>query len=128
MLKKEIAQINWEKYSATQIKTLVRGLNPIMGAYTFLKEKKIKIWNVDVINEEELINLDEQWRTYKYRLEELEAGTILISDEKIGLFIKAKDGIISVNEIQGENARRMNIKDYLRGNNLPVGEILEFVK
>jgi methionyl-tRNA formyltransferase len=128
MLKKEIAQINWEKYSATQIKNLVRGLNPIMGAYTFLKEKKIKIWNVDVINEEELINLDEQWRTYKYRLEELEAGTILISDEKIGLFIKAKDGIISVNEIQGENARRMNIKDYLRGNNLPVGEILEFVK
>ena len=111
MLKKEIAQINWEKYSATQIKNLVRGLNPIMGAYTFLKEKKIKIWNVDVINEEELINLDEQWRTYKYRLEELEAGTILISDEKIGLFIKAKDGIISVNEIQGENARRMNIKD-----------------
>ena len=128
MLKKEIAQINWEKYSATQIKNLVRGLNPIMGAYTFLKEKKIKIWNVDVINEEELINLDEKWRTYKYRLEELEAGTILISDEKIGLFIKAKDGIISVNEIQGENARRMNIKDYLRGNNLPVGEILEFVK
>ena len=128
MLKKEIAQINWEKYSATQIKNLVRGLNPIMRAYTFLKEKKIKIWNVDVINEEELINLDEQWRTYKYRLEELEAGTILISDEKIGLFIKAKDGIISVNEIQGENARRMNIKDYLRGNNLPVGEILEFVK
>lgn len=128
MLKKEIAQINWKKYSATQIKNLVRGLNPIMGAYTFLKEKKIKIWNVDVINEEELINLDEQWRTYKYRLEELEAGTILISDEKIGLFIKAKDGIISVNEIQGENARRMNIKDYLRGNNLPVGEILEFVK
>lgn len=128
MLKKEIAQINWEKYSATQIKNLVRGLNPIMGAYTFLKAKKIKIWNVDVINEEELINLDEQWRTYKYRLEELEAGTILISDEKIGLFIKAKDGIISVNEIQGENARRMNIKDYLRGNNLPVGEILEFVK
>ena len=128
MLKKEIAQINWEKYSATQIKNLVRGLNPIMGAYTFLKEKKIKIWNVDVINEEELINLDEQWRTYKYRLEELEAGTILISDEKIGLFIKAKDGIISVNEIQGENARRINIKDYLRGNNLPVGEILEFVK
>lgn len=128
MLKKEIAQINWEKYSATQIKNLVRGLNPIMGAYTFLKEKKIKIWNVDVINEEELINLDEQWRTYKYRLEDLEAGTILISDEKIGLFIKAKDGIISVNEIQGENARRMNIKDYLRGNNLPVGEILEFVK
>ena len=128
MLKKEIAQINWEKYSATQIKNLVRGLNPIMGAYTFLKEKKIKIWNVDVINEEELINLDEQWRTYKYRLEDLEAGTILISDEKIGLFIKAKDGIISVNETQGENARRMNIKDYLRGNNLPVGEILEFVK
>ena len=55
----------------------------------------------------------------------MQPGTILISDEKIGLLIKAKDGTISVKEIQGENAKKMNIKDYLRGNKLEVGEILE---
>lgn len=125
MLKKEIAQIKWDEYSAIQIKNLVRGLNPIMGAYTFFKDKKIKLWNVDVIDEDEIVLLDKQWENYKYRLKDLEAGTILISDEKIGLIIKSKDGIIKVNEIQGENAKKMKIEEYLRGNKLTVGEILQ---
>lgn len=125
MLKKEIAQIKWDEYSAIQIKNLVRGLNPIMGAYTFVKDKKIKLWNVDVIDEDEIVLLDKQWENYKYRLKDLEAGTILISDEKIGLIIKSKDGIIKVNEIQGENAKKMKIEEYLRGNKLTVGEILQ---
>ena len=35
MLNKEMAKIDWNK-SALEIKNLVRGLNPIMGAYSFL--------------------------------------------------------------------------------------------
>ena len=125
MLKKEMAKIDWENKDAVQIKNLVRGLNPIMGAYTFFKEKKIKFWSVEVVKEEEFILLDKQWEEYKYKLATMEAGTILLSDEKIGLFIKANNGIIKVNEIQGENAKKMNISDFLRGNKLEVGVILE---
>ena len=36
MLSKDMAKINWQEQSAEQIKNLVRGLNPIMGAYTFV--------------------------------------------------------------------------------------------
>lgn len=124
MLTKEIAKINWENSNALQIKNLVRGLNPVMGAYTFYKEKKIKLWNVDMMSYKEFMSINEKWKDYESRLEKIEAGTIVTSDEKIGLIIKAKDGFIKVNEIQGENAKKMSSKDYLRGNKLDVGEIL----
>ena len=39
--------------------------------------------------------------------------------------IKAKEGIIKVLEIQGENAKRMSVQDFLRGNNIEVGAKFE---
>ena len=39
--------------------------------------------------------------------------------------IITKDGILKVLEIQGENAKRMNVQDFLRGNNIEVGAKLE---
>ena len=50
-------------------------------------------------------------------------GTILFSDEKQGLFVKAKDGILQVLELQAENARKMKTEEFLRGNKLSVGSI-----
>ena len=55
----------------------------------------------------------------------LKNGTVLISNSKDGLFIKTKDGILKVLEIQGENARRMPIQDFLRGNNIQEFEVFE---
>ena len=109
MLNKDMAKINWEKQTANEIKNLVRGLNPIMGAYTFLNGKKIKLWNVKVekIDEKQQKNIPN--------------GTVILSDSKIGLKIKANGGIITVIEIQGENAKRMNVTDYLRGNSILEG-------
>ena len=57
--------------------------------------------------------------------ENVENGTILKSNSKDGLYIKAKDGIIKVLEIQAENAKKMNIGDFLRGNTLEVGKKFE---
>ena len=37
MLSKEMAKIDWDTKTAQDIKNLVRGLNPIMGAYTYLR-------------------------------------------------------------------------------------------
>ena len=36
-----MAKIDWQNQTAEQIKNLIRGLNPIMGAYTFLDGKKL---------------------------------------------------------------------------------------
>ena len=123
MLKKEMARIDWQNSSANQIKNLIRGLNPIMGAYSLLNGKKIKFWRAEVITEEELIKLFPEMQEYSYKLKNIEPGTVLFSDSKYGLYIKAKDGILKITEIQGENAKKMNINDFLRGNEISVGSI-----
>ena len=116
MLNKDMAKIDWENKSAIEIKNLVRGLNPIMGAYTFWNGKKIKFWKVDIAKENEIM-VD--------NLETLKNGTVVVSNPKDGLYIKTKKGIIKVLEIQGENAKRMPIGDFLRGNNISEFEIFE---
>ena len=116
MLSKDMAKIDWENKSAQEIKNLVRGLNPIMGAYAFLNGSKIKFWKVDVAKN---IGYDED------NIKIFKNGTVLISDQKDGLFIKTEKGILSVLEIQGENAKRMSINDFLRGNQINEFEVFE---
>lgn len=112
MLNKDMAKIDWENQTAQEIKNLVRGLNPIMGAYTFLDGKKVKFWKVDMVEDVFTEN------------EKVKNGTVILVDKKKGIFIKTKKGVLKVIEIQGENAKRMMIQDYLRGN--PVGEFEVF--
>lgn len=116
MLDKQMAKIDWEEKSAIEIKNLVRGLNPIMGAYTFLNGKKIKFWKVAIATKKEIM---------AEGMEILKNGTVIVSDQRDGLFVKAKDGIIKVLEIQGENAKRMPIGDFLRGNQINEFEVFE---
>ena len=113
MLDKKMAKIDWENKSAIEIKNLVRGLNPIMGAYSFLNGKKIKFWNVAIATNKEM------------PAEGLKNGTVILSNPKDGLFIKTKEGIIKVLEIQGENAKRMPIQDFLRGNKIEEYSVFE---
>ena len=116
MLNKEMAKIDWENKTAEEIKNLVRGLNPIMGAYTFLNGTKIKFWKVSIATEDELITDN---------IEIMRNGTVIISDQKDGLFIKTKNGILKVLEIQGENAKKMSIGDFLRGNQIQEFDVFE---
>ncbi len=122
MLKKDIGKIDWNNKTAKEIKNLVRGLNPIMGAYTFLNGKKFKFWAVEDIEAKKLnVEIDKPIEN----LDNLNLGTIIISNQKQGLFIKAKNGIIKVLEIQGENAKKMSTQDFLRGNNIKEGNVFE---
>ena len=112
MLDKQMAKIDWKNKTAKEVKNLVRGLNPIMGAYSNLDGKKIKFWKVQILDENQ-------------GLTDKEPGTVLLADSKQGLHIKTKDKAISVLEIQGENAKRMNIGEYLRGNHIDIGSKFE---
>lgn len=115
MLDKSMAKIDWENKTALEIKNLVRGLNPIMGAYTFLNSKKIKFWKVDVAKD---IFADGD-------MEFMKNGTVIVSDKRDGIYIKTKDGILKVLEVQGENAKKMPIQDYLRGNQINEFDVFE---
>ena len=124
MLEKEMAKIDWSKTSR-EIKNLVRGLNPIMGAYSFLDGKKIKFWKIDIITIEELEKIFPEIKEYESRMKKLEPGTIAFADNKKGIFIKTGDSFIKVLELQGENAKKMDYRSFLNGNKLQAGEIFE---
>ncbi len=109
MLTKEMAKIDWENQNSVQIKNLIRGLNPIMGAYTIINEKKVKIWKAKII---------EKSMDYLKNADNFKPGEIIYAKDKIGLFIKTKDGTLSILELQPENSKRMSFGDFLRGNNL----------
>ncbi len=131
MLDKEMARINWNE-SAIKIKNLVRGLNPIMGAYTFIDGKKLKIWKVqahdnangnnknnsnnnDDTNTNPISKLDSSDLS---NIQEKQNGEIIVADNKKGLFIKTGEGIIEVLEVQGENGKKMDAKSFLNGNQI----------
>ena len=117
MLNKEMAKIDWENKTAKEIKNLVRGLNPIMGAYTFFNGKKIKFWKVDLAKTTEIM-IDNSINIIKN-------GTVIVSDQKDGIFIKTKSGILKVLEIQAENSRKMTIQEFLRGNRIEQFDVFE---
>lgn len=110
MITKQMAKIDWQKQTSQEVKNLIRGLNPFMGAYCNLGQKKVKFWKVEIVQES--IH------------ETAEPGEVLMADNKKGLWVKTKDGAISVLEIQGENARKMSIQEFLRGNQMKIGEKL----
>ena len=118
MLSKDMSKIEWKNKTAKEIKNLVRGLNPIMGAYSMFNGKKIKFWKVDALDENDI---EVKNILGDIDLESEKAGNVLLADSKRGLFIKTINGILSVQEIQGENARKMSINDFLRGTSMENG-------
>lgn len=125
MLEKSQAKIDWESKTAEEIKNLVRGLNPIIGAYAVLNQKKIKFWKVDKLSIDEFINKYPEFKEYEYRFLEIDPGTVLYIDKKEAIYIMAKEGILKVLEIQGENAKRMSTPEFLRGNKIEVVDKFE---
>jgi len=123
MLNKEMALIDWENSDANKIHNLIRGLNPIIGAYSYIDGKKIKFWKSKVLTKEEFFSYKTEFEEYEAKFNNLVPGTILIADDKDGLYIKANGGVLKILEIQGENAKRMPTADFLRGNHLIAGMI-----
>lgn len=93
----ETCEINWEK-SVEEIYNLIRGLSPYPAAFTFLKEKKAKIFKA----EKEIAK------------NAVFPGTI-VSDNKSFLKFAARNGYISVKEIQLEGKKKIDVEDFLRG-------------
>lgn len=107
MLRKELGLIDFTK-SAVEIERLIRGLNPWPSAYTGYKGKTLKIWDATVINEDK----------------PGEAGQI-VEVTKNSLIVKTGDGLLSLEEVQLEGKKRMEIDAFLRGNMVEIGTKLE---
>lgn len=95
----ETCEINWSENVET-IYNFIRGLSPYPAAFTFLNDKKLKIFRA----EKELVKTEESPTDKPY-----------ITDHKTYVKFRAKDGFISLKEIQLEGKRKMTIEEFLRG-------------
>lgn len=99
---KETCRINWEKPSE-EIINFVRGLSPYPAAWTILNEKQYKIFRI---------------QNSKLQSQNSKLPGDIETDNKNYLYIKTADDWISVEEIQAEGKKRMNIQEFFRGNKI----------
>ena len=125
MLNKEMAKIDWENKTAEEIKNLVRGLNPTMGAYSKLNGKKIKIWKTDNLEISEFMEQYPEFKNHISIFNNITGGTIIHLNQKEGLYVKAKNSVLLIKEVQAENSKKMPVQDFLRGNKVELGEAFE---
>jgi len=103
MLKKNDGRMNW-KLPAESLEAFIRGMTPWPGAFTFHETKRLKFFKARTI----VMDTDAS------------PGTVIkgFPDE---LWISTGKGVLSVLEIQGESGKRLLIKEFLRGYQLPPG-------
>lgn len=93
----ETCKIDWSK-TAEEIHNLIRGLSPYPAAFTFLDEKKLKVFSA-----KKEINTPQ-----------VNPG-LFETDGKTFLRYACADGYIHLLELQLEGKKKMKIEDFLRG-------------
>ena len=101
MFNNENRKINWN-LSAKNIHDLIRGLSPWPTAFFTMDEKTIKVYKSSYTNDNS----------------NYEPGYVIKANNE-GIFVKAKDGIVILKEIQMPGKKKMTVEAYLRGNKFP---------
>ena len=94
--------------SVQNVHNLIRGSNPHPGATTFLRGKKIKIWNSHIISE---------------NIKQSRPGEILQLVPQ-GIIIAAADGCIIAEKLQIEGGKKVSAVDFVNATGMIVGEII----
>lgn len=106
MIYRDTGKIVWNR-PCRDIINLVRGIGPL-GAYTMYKREKLKVYKAKSLT-----------ATNNYK-----AGEIVMVNKE-GIFVNAADGCIVIEELQFPGKKRMHVRDYLLGNSIDEGIILE---
>lgn len=107
MLTKDLGQIRWSQ-PAPEIERLVRGLNSWPSAYTDWEGKVMKIWQADVLEEDE----------------DAAPGTIT-KVSKDAFYVQTGAGQLKVKELQIPGKKRMDAGSFLRGYQVKEGTVLK---
>jgi len=102
MLSKKEGQIPWTRTSF-ELDCFVRGMTPWPGAYTFISDKRLKVYKIEVMDHSPGI-----------------IPGMVIRSTNGKLIVQAGKGAVSILEIQGASGKRMPVADFLRG--FPINE------
>ncbi len=108
-IERELEKIDWTK-SSEKILNLIRGLNPIPGAYSFLNGEIFKIWKATEFSEKSYDGV---------------SGEIVEIFNKKGFVVKTANSAVLVTEVQAKGGKKMACSDYMRGHSIVAGTILQ---
>ncbi len=107
MIKKENAKIDWNK-SSTEISCLVRGFYPWPIAFSEYENVIMKVYEVEVLKE---------------KSDKAPGSIIKVTAE--GIKVASKDGVILIKKIQFPGKKAIEVKEYIKGNNIKEGITLK---
>lgn len=103
---REIGEIKWSA-SARDIHNLVRGTNPWPGAYSYIKNERMRVWKTRIIDEENITGN--------------KPGTVL-DVVKEGFLVQTGKGTLLIMEVQCDNAKHMTVNQYICGHLISTGD------
>lgn len=106
MLKKEDGHIDWTR-SAKALDSLIRGVNPWPGAFTFLSHKRLKIFRAEPKD-----------------VQVQEKPGIVVDGFPGDLEVAAGKGVLRLKELQLESGKRLSVDAFVRGCPIPPGTLL----
>jgi len=106
VIDKSLGNIDWSR-DAKSITDLIRGLDPVPGAYSYLNGEMIKIWAAETSEHKG------------------SAGEVVYTDKKKGFAVAANGGSVFVKQVQAKGGKRMSAADYMRGHEIKVGDRFE---
>ncbi|CAN5550189.1 methionyl-tRNA formyltransferase [soil metagenome] len=110
MLTKEEGRINWESHAAT-IKNHIRGFQPFPTTFTTFQGKKLTIWKSEVVSS--AVNNEQQTT---------DNGLILEAKGDDLIVACGNETALKITELQIEGKKRMNVRDFLNGVKISIGE------
>lgn len=109
MLTKEAGRINWESRAAT-INNHIRGFQPFPTSFTFYQSKKLTIWKASEVSD------------FKFQVSSF--GAVLGAKGDDLIVACGNETALKIVELQLEGKKRMNVRDFLNGVKITVGEKL----
>lgn len=98
---RETCEIRWD-HPGEDIRNFVRGLSPYPGAWTIIDGRMFKVFKVSLAQVNDALKNPGEW----------------ITDNKNYLYVKSRDGWLSIDTLQPEGKKKMSIEEYFRGNKL----------
>ncbi len=118
MLDKAMGKIDWSE-SAEHIDRMVRGLTSWPGAYTYCREKMLKIWACAPVTG----SMDDNDAMGAVTSDTAVSGQI-VSIGKNDFLVQTGAGLLRILSVQSEGKKRMSVHDFLLGFPLKAGEML----
>ncbi len=119
-LQKSMGRIDWQQ-SAGKLDCLIRGLISWPGAYTVLRGKNLKIWEIEAV--ERPRNVPEDSAVHSDPDAVLPGTVVAVTRE--AFYVKTGEGILKILAVQPEGKKRMPVKEFLLGYQVKVGEQLQ---